>query len=332
MSLFPRLTKQLNDILNGDTARPSPMGKLAEFFRLGDRLDQLALLGSDERDPLMGDTPETVIGADLILVEDPLAVLPGLPGVPRNVGQVLRDYATGFGGTLPPPANVQGAVVVELDILGTRASRRLRQADIDADFAISSFIGPAALQELGATINNPTFTAAYSPAAALAGLTLVEVVDDQGGSVVDVTSIPTGFNYPGVYAPTVPDTAVTWSLQATELGVANAQVVATWVNQVYHGPSPAGAHDDAFILALASSQLNKTRALTYTDTAGASDFLYHALPSRLGVPTFIIGGFESIYTLVANGVMVTNGSGFTEAYDLWRSTNPGLGSTTVEVS
>jgi hypothetical protein len=55
-----------------------------------------------------------------------------------TVQRFLRGIEGAIGGALPALANTLGAVIVE-DPAGTRISRRLRQIDIDLDFAIASF-------------------------------------------------------------------------------------------------------------------------------------------------------------------------------------------------
>ena len=332
VELGKRLTKTENDILNGDFGRPSPVGKKARDVLLGDRLDALACLGQDT--PAELDPPGTVVGADLILITDLAGVLPGPVGEPKNVGEVLRLLSSGVGGVLPPPALTEGAVVVEIDTGGTRISRRLRQSEIDPDLAILSFTNGSPLLEIGSTLLNPAFTATYS--VSTAGFTRVEVRDDQGGSVVDVLGMPAGFTYGATYTPTTPNDAVVWTLEVDELGTDIATHTTRWVNRNFYGAAAPATYDEAFIEGLANNALDQDRARTFTVDAGATEHIYFCEPSRFNPggatpPVFTIGGFESIFVLQAT-VSVTNASGFTENYDVWESTNPDLGDTTVQVS
>ena len=77
--------------------------------------------------------------------------------------------------------------------------------------------------------------------------------------------------------------------------------------------------------------LTASRARSFTVSAGDGQYILFALPVALGVPTFKVGGFEGGFELQGE-FDFTNASGHTEAYRLYRSTNAGLGSTTVSVS
>ena len=59
-------------------------------------------------------------------------------------------------------------------------------------------------------------------------------------------------------------------------------------------------------------------------------YIYYAIPHRLGTPVFFVGGFEGGFALEKT-FDYQNPSGYTESYDVYKSTNAGLGSTTVTV-
>lgn len=125
----------------------------------------------------------------------------------------------------------------------------------------------------------------------------------------------------------------TWKLTAIDERGAVATKTATlsFMNGVYYGAAadPA-AIDSAFILALTKT-LTSTRKRTITVDAGKWEHIWYALPVRLGKCTFKVGGFEGGFDLV-NEQDFTNAMGYTEPYYVYRSGQPGLGSTTVEVS
>lgn len=77
----------------------------------------------------------------------------------------------------------------------------------------------------------------------------------------------------------------------------------------------------------ASNTINRS----FTVTAGAGSYILYCPPKRLGSVTFYIGGFEGGFQ-EPEAVSVTNFNGFNEDYFTYRSTNAGLGETTVVVS
>ena len=107
----------------------------------------------------------------------------------------------------------------------------------------------------------------------------------------------------------------------------SAEKSVAFQNGVYTGAGGAST---------AISSLNKTlqasRAKTFTVTAGAGEYVWYACPVRYGSPVFKVGGFEGGFDLVNASASYTNPSGYTENYQVWRSTNANLGTMTVTVS
>ena len=125
----------------------------------------------------------------------------------------------------------------------------------------------------------------------------------------------------------------TWTLKATDERGAVAEKSATlfFLNGVYYGAAAAPeAVDSAFVLGLTKT-LTDTRKRTVTVNAGEGEYIWHAVPVRLGKCTFKVGGFEGGFDLVAEQYF-TNSKGYPEPYYIYRSGQTGLGSTTVEVS
>lgn len=104
-----------------------------------------------------------------------------------------------------------------------------------------------------------------------------------------------------------------------------------WLNGVYTGAAAIPATiNSAFIRTLTKSlQSGKSKTFTVTATTGA--YIWYACPVRYGTPAFNVGGFDGGFSKVAT-LDYTNPSGYTESYQVWRSDNAGLGSTTVVVS
>lgn len=119
----------------------------------------------------------------------------------------------------------------------------------------------------------------------------------------------------------------TWTLRVTDKNGASATKTTsiTFMNKVYYGAARS------FSTTGLSSELTNSRAKTFTATAGSGEYLWYAAPSRMGECKFNVGGFNGGFTLV-DTTSVTNSSGHTETYYIYRSDHPNLGETTVTVS
>lgn len=105
-----------------------------------------------------------------------------------------------------------------------------------------------------------------------------------------------------------------------------------FLNGKYYGVSniaSAANIDNDFVKGLTKS-LVSTRVGSWTVTANAGQYIYFAVPHSFGTPVFYVGGFEGGFSLFKT-FDFTNSSGYTTSYDVYKSTNAGLGSTTVEV-
>ena len=126
----------------------------------------------------------------------------------------------------------------------------------------------------------------------------------------------------------------TYSMTATDAKAATASKTATlsFLNRVHWGAASAPAtYNSTFVLGLSNNALASSRSRTFTVTAGAGQYIYYAIPSSFGVPTFNVGGFDGGFVKVAT-FQHTNASGAVAAYDVYQSDNPNLGTQTVRVS
>lgn len=102
-------------------------------------------------------------------------------------------------------------------------------------------------------------------------------------------------------------------------------------NGVYWGVgADSEAFDSAFVLTLTKG-LQASKGKTFTVNAGTGQHIYYAVPTRYGTCAFNVGGFDGGFGKAAT-IDFTNASGYTESYDIYKSDNAGLGSTTVKVS
>lgn len=89
--------------------------------------------------------------------------------------------------------------------------------------------------------------------------------------------------------------------------------------------------DSAFVLGLSNSSLASSRSKTITVNATSGKYIWFASPVNYGACSFKVGGFSGGFE-AAQTVSVTNASGYTQNYYVYRSTNASLGNTTVAVS
>lgn len=187
--------------------------------------------------------------------------------------------------------------------------------------AISSFTNTTGTVEIGSTVDSCTFKWATNKTPTT--LTLA-------GESIDVTLTSTTLT--GMALSLTAAGSKSYTLVATDEREASASKSTSiyFYNGVYYGVgtvTSADEVDSAFILGL-TKNLQNSKAKSFTVTAGSGQYIYYALPARLGTPTFYVGGFEGGFDLLAT-VDFTNASGFTESYNVYKSTNANLGSTTV---
>lgn len=103
-------------------------------------------------------------------------------------------------------------------------------------------------------------------------------------------------------------------------------------NGVYYGASEIPeAVDSTFILSLCDPVLTPNKGRTITVNAADGQYIWYALPVRLGVCSFAVGGFSGGFDLV-DTIEFTNASGYAESYYVYRSGQASLGETKVVVS
>lgn len=106
---------------------------------------------------------------------------------------------------------------------------------------------------------------------------------------------------------------------------ASRTVSVSFANRVYYG----AAADLSNVTAL-TGMLSNDPERTITVDAGAGEYIIYAIPARLGDVTFFVSGFEGGFEDPVEQTL-TNASGYQESYKVYRSTNPNLGETTVEI-
>lgn len=130
-------------------------------------------------------------------------------------------------------------------------------------------------------------------------------------------------------------TGVTTTTTYTLAGISNSGVqksktaTITFANGVYYGKSTTLTYDSALISGL-TKQLSTTKNRTITVNAGAGEYIFYCVPSRLGACSFNVGGFDGGFSKVAT-IDFTNSDNYKEKYDIYKSDNANLGNTNVTI-
>lgn len=100
-------------------------------------------------------------------------------------------------------------------------------------------------------------------------------------------------------------------------------------NGRYYGVSNSETYDSDFILSL-NKTLTNSRACNFTVNCRPGQYIFFAIPTRFGTPTFTVGGFTGGF-IKAQTLDFENKFGYVESYDIWKSENSNLGNITVVV-
>lgn len=182
---------------------------------------------------------------------------------------------------------------------------------------ISSFSVVPSVNELGSTVNDVTFSWASNKAPLH-----VEIQHDGISEALqpDQTNV------------TLENMALssnkTFTLYMTDEKGANASksVTVYFYNSVYWG---AGAAWNG--ISGLTRVISGRRDRTIQVNAGTGQYIWYAIPASYGTPSFKVGGFDGGFTLYSTQ-NITNASGHTESYNIYRSDNHSLGNTTVIVA
>ncbi len=239
----------------------------------------------------------------------------GKPGPPGAIG-----------GTGPP-----GGVTLPIDSSDVNHDGSERSGELVNDLLdellyeailITSFTNQHGTQEKGVTLANVGLDWSRNKTS------IIQSITGSGIGTVDPGNTATTYTILGINL----SVNGSWTLNSGD-GTNNAVATTTinFYNKIHWGARVTGTINDAFILGLGGNRLQSTFATTFTVTAGASDYIYFALPTAYGNPAFIVGGFAGGFTKVSSAITHTNASGHIENYDIWRSNTLNLGETTVTV-
>jgi hypothetical protein len=200
---------------------------------------------------------------------------------------------------------------------------------IDPAFSITSFsstLPSSLLLEVGAALSNPQFSASYNKSITSVKLTGPNAIPQ------DVTSSPNSFTYSG---PSITGSnsgqIASFTLEAGDgVGSKTSAITFTWGYNVYRGVASKWSDivltNRLAVITGMSCDIQLSRGRVFTITAGASEYIYYAIPASFGDATFttnLTGGFikvESSFDI--SGV----------SYFVYQSEQKNLGTTTVNVT
>lgn len=120
----------------------------------------------------------------------------------------------------------------------------------------------------------------------------------------------------------------TWTFQldadkGTENDLANLTV--TWSRRLYYGQDASGAvatQAGMQGLTVAVNVIDQNKAISFSLTC-ANEYVYYAVPTDYGTPTFTVNGFSGGFSLTTAGVSfdTLNAAALASTYNIWRSDN-----------
>lgn len=186
---------------------------------------------------------------------------------------------------------------------------------------IVSFAATPAVAELGSTANSVDLNYAISKIPETAQLDGTEREITTASGQIQLT----GLNL---------SAGKTWTLAVTDERENTDSKTASlaFANRVYYGAAhQPGSISSAFLSALSGNALSASRGRTISVNAGDDQYIWYAVPARLGTCVFRVGGFDGGFSLV-HTFPHQNASGYTESYDVYRSDHAGLGLTSITIS
>lgn len=172
--------------------------------------------------------------------------------------------------------------------------------------AINSFSAAPPISELGST---QTITLAWS-------LNKMATSQNINGSPVTGNSK----QYTGV------TTGQSYTLNVSDDQTsASRSVSVSFANRIYYG-----AAENITGVTELTGILSNDPERTITVDVATGQYIIYAIPARLGDVTFYVSGFEGGFEDPVEQTL-TNASGYQEIYKVYRSTNAGLGETTVDI-
>jgi len=197
--------------------------------------------------------------------------------------------------------------------------RPIYASDITPNPAITNFYPATSNLEVGQSIVNPAFIAAYNQTPPS-----VSLIDSKFSVSITLSNI-TSFISPHTFS-LIAQGNVVFTLTANFTTPSILTTHINWLPRLYYG------HSSTFstVSGLQYNILASSYSGNYTINAGLGEYLYFAIPTSFGTPTFYVGGFAGGISLETTNSF-TNTYGITTSYSIYKSDNPSLGNITVQL-
>jgi len=182
----------------------------------------------------------------------------------------------------------------------------------------ASLVANVSIAEAGTIINSIIFTWSYA-----GGVPTSQQFEG--------TTLDNALRTKTYTTPVSTNKTFTLSAVAPDSSVKTSTASIKFFNGIYYGVSSSVSYDNTLVKSLTKVLSDIKGRTINVNAAGETDYIYYCIPSRLGAITFTVGGFEGGLGLVST-IQFTNANGFTESYDIYRSDNAGLGSTTINIA
>jgi hypothetical protein len=191
--------------------------------------------------------------------------------------------------------------------------------------SVNSFSNNSGTLEIGSSLSSSTFSWSLSKQPSKLTITA-------SNQSADVDKKQTGSALVTFTKPLTATTTFTLTATDARNATSSKQSTISFLNGKYYGVSnitDISQMDAAFVKGF-TKNLVSGRTGSWSVTANAGQYIYFAIPASFGTPVFYVGGFEGGFDKVKT-FDFQNSSGYTASYNIYKSTNAGLGTTTVEV-
>jgi len=215
------------------------------------------------------------------------------------------------GGGLPDGSNFPNTFLFnQVDIA---LWKKIALSDLPTTPGILSFNTSILSLEVGQQLTTPHFTATYNENPS--SISLWDSQFNSNNTFLTVNS----FSSPNSFSLATPD-SITFVLTANFTPSKSSSIVIRWLDRFYYGT----ASNLSDINSLQFNALANSFDGSYTINAGLNEYIYFAIPHRMGVPRFsvngLIGGIDFLESLD-----YTNTYGVVIQYDIYKSENHSLG-------
>lgn len=189
---------------------------------------------------------------------------------------------------------------------------------IPEEIIIETFTNNVILAEIGSTVINLTFNWTLNKTPKMLLL-----------ENINLNTMSTSYTWEDI---NLTENRVFTLYASDEDETTEATTAVTFVSAIYYGVSnlTGDSINSDFVNSL-TKLLDDSKKLTFQVNAEVGEYIYFACPANLGTPRFYVSGFEGGFILENGNVQVTNAFGRVETYQVWRSSNPNLGNTFVDV-